>query len=106
LRDVWRQIRTSFNAGAALCLATLPDYALRGDFNPLIQLISVIVAAGLAYLTALWVVEKTTFLKMLEMAGTDKSTRVAGKSTRNWNAGIVAAHGEALITGWTSMALA
>ncbi len=79
LRDIWHQIRPSFTAGMALCLAALPVYALTGDFNPLMQLLSVSAAAGLAYLVALWTLDKNTLIKMLEMVGFDRPMRAAGK---------------------------
>jgi hypothetical protein len=66
-----------------LCLAALPVYALTGEFNPLMRLISVSAVAGLAYLAALWTLEKDTFIKMLEMVGFDGLMRVEDKSTRN-----------------------
>ena len=83
LLDIWHQIRPSFNAGVALCLAALPVYALTGDLNPIVQLLSVGATAGLAYLAALWILEKQTLIVMLEMAGIDWPLRPAGKSTRN-----------------------
>jgi PST family polysaccharide transporter len=79
LLDIWHQIRSSFTAGMALCLAALPVYVLTGDFNPLMQLLSVSVAAGLAYLVALWTLDKNTLIKMLEIVGFDRPMRAAGK---------------------------
>jgi O-antigen/teichoic acid export membrane protein len=81
LRDIWQPIRPSFNAGMALCLAALPVYVLTADNHPLIRLGAVGVAAGLSYLAALWVLEKETLVKMMEMLGFSGSMRAAGKSS-------------------------
>jgi len=79
LHDIWIEIRPSVNAGAALCLAALPVYVLTGDLNPFVRLLLVGAAAGSAYLGALWLVERDTLFKMLEMAGIQRAMRTAGE---------------------------
>ena len=80
MRDIWQQIRPSFNAGVALCLVALPVYSVTDEFNPVIRLFSVSAAAVLAYTVALWSLDKRALLKMLEIAGLTKPVRAAGKS--------------------------
>jgi O-antigen/teichoic acid export membrane protein len=77
LRDIWLEIRPSVNAGVALCLAALPVYVLTEDLNPFVRLLLVGAAAGSAYLGTLWLLERNTLIKMLEMAGINRPMRAA-----------------------------
>jgi PST family polysaccharide transporter len=79
LRDIWLEIRPSVNAGVALCLAALPVYVLTGDLNPSVRLLLVGTVAGSAYMGALWLVERNTLFKILEMAGIQRAMRTAGE---------------------------
>jgi len=77
--DIWREIRPSFNAGMALCVASLPVYVLTADFNPLVRLMLVSAVAGCSYLGTLWLLERSTVVKMLEIAGIHRRMRAAGE---------------------------
>jgi hypothetical protein len=79
LHDIWLEIRPSVNAGVALCLAALPVYVLTADLNPFFRLLLVGAAASSAYMGALWLFERNTLFKMLEMAGIQRAMRAAGE---------------------------
>jgi len=83
LLEIGRQIRPAFIGGVALCLVALPVHASTGDMNPFIQLILVCLTASLAYLGALWFLEKDSVITVLDMLGLKKTLPRDGTSDRN-----------------------
>jgi PST family polysaccharide transporter len=73
LLDIGRQLRPAFNGGVALCLVALPVLASTAGMNPFMQLILVCLTGSLAYLGALWFLEKNSVITVLDMLGLRKS---------------------------------
>jgi hypothetical protein len=83
LLDIGRQIRPAFNGGVALCLVALPVLVSTAGMNPFMQLFLVCSTASLAYLGALWFLEKDSVITVLEMLGLMKTLPRDGTPERN-----------------------
>jgi O-antigen/teichoic acid export membrane protein len=68
LLDILRQLRAFVGAGGLLALAVPALYLARG-YLPLIQLIVVVAAGAIGYIGMIWLVERDSLMKLVEIVG-------------------------------------